>query len=553
MGRPKRTKAATSNAPTRVSQPAVSSTLSQHTSISSPASSGVLTRESDDSERLVVKDRKGANCRGVPRQDALMSGALGPGDVGDKPLKLLRGRKRAALSRIARQADHDKAIETLKARRDALLARERGEAGQIQVPATQTMKTSSAQPTSMAAMTAIRSANVELRSDQGQKTKRTPLKDSSIIVAAQPKKRPRQPSLLQMAQIQKVVQDSEDDDSLGDFEPEDISTPLKIRPPQNQGTSPFSSIQHYPSSRKRKRPSLDTQLLASQLASEHTSSRPSSPPSPPDIPFNPLSKNDAPQLPLPQHASSRSFRQQVIHSDTLASPQSSSSPPPPKQLKNRSNHSRVPAKTENRNGRRAPTPLPPRSPTPTQPSTQRTVHPPAKALTTSTLQNFLPHRRVQHKAKGEVSTFDLPSSSEVGLVSTELGEDEDELSYRAGPSTLRKPKQAQPFKYKEKTNTGGKRSLAERASLTYSRKKAADKENSVDDRGGHDTVNDEEEDDNDIGGGFGHHDERERHTKMDGRAKAEVRRLVDKFREVDEWGLEFEEVTGSSDRMVDAR
>ncbi|KAL9042537.1 MAG: hypothetical protein Q9214_003746 [Letrouitia sp. 1 TL-2023] len=551
MGRPKRTKVATSDAPTRVFPPAVSSTASRHASTSSPASSGALTKESDDSERLVVKDRTGANRRGVPRQEALMSGALDPEDAGEKPLKPLRGRKRAALSRIARRADHDKAIEALKARRDAILARERGEVGQVQVPATQTTKTSSAQPTSRAAMTVIQPANVGLRSDQRQKTQITPLKESSIIVAAQPKKRPRQPSLLQMVQIQKAVQDSEDDDSLAEFEPDNVSTPLQIRQPKDQGSSPFSSIQHHSSSRKRKRPSLDNQAPASQLASKHASSRPSTSPSLPDTLFNPLSKNDALQLPQPQHPSSRSLRQQVVHSDTLAPPQSSSSPPPPKQQKDRSNHSRIPTKTEKRNGRRAPAPLPPKSPTPTQPSPQRTVRPPAKALTTSTLQNFLPHRRVQHKAKGEVSTFNIPSSSEVDLRSAELDEDEDELSYHAAPNTSRKPKQAKPLKSKEKANAGGKRSTAGRDSLTYSRKKGPDKENlSVDDGGGHDS---NDGDDEDIGGGFGYHDEREENTKMDGKAKAEMRKLVDKFREVDEWGLEFEEVTGSSDRMVDAR
>ncbi|KAL9613630.1 MAG: hypothetical protein Q9167_001858 [Letrouitia subvulpina] len=551
MGRPKRTKAATSEAPTRVTQPAVSSTASRHASTSSPVSSEALTKESDDSERLVVKDKTGINRRGVPRQEALMSGALGPEDVGEKPLKPLRGRKRAALSRIARQADHDKAIEALKARRDAMLARERGEVVQVQVPATQTTKTFSAQTISTAARTVIQSANVGLRSDQGQKTKITPSKECSIVVAAQPKKRPRQPSLLQMVQIPKVVQDSEDDDSLADFEPDDVSTPLHIRQSQDHGTPSFSPIQHHSSSRKRKRPSLDNQAPTSQLASEHASIRPSSPPSLPDTLFNPPSENYTPQLPLPQHSSSRSVRQQVMQSETLAPPQSSSSPPPLKQLKDRSIHSKIPTKTRKRNSRRASALLPPRSPTPTQPSPQRTARPLTKALTTSTLQNFLPHRRVQHKAKGEVSTFDIPSSSEVDFHSTVLEEDEDELSYYAAPRASSRPKQLKPLKSKEKSNTGGKRSAAGRKSLTYSRKKVADKENlGVDDGGGHAR---DDEDDEDISGGLGHNDEREENTKMDGKAKAEMRRLVDKFREVDEWGLQFEEVTGSSDRMVDAR
>ncbi|KAL8990152.1 MAG: hypothetical protein Q9177_001125 [Variospora cf. flavescens] len=38
-----------------------------------------------------------------------------------------------------------------------------------------------------------------------------------------------------------------------------------------------------------------------------------------------------------------------------------------------------------------------------------------------------------------------------------------------------------------------------------------------------------------------------------GKASEELRRMAAKFREVDDWGLDFEEVTGSSDRMRDAR
>ena len=40
---------------------------------------------------------------------------------------------------------------------------------------------------------------------------------------------------------------------------------------------------------------------------------------------------------------------------------------------------------------------------------------------------------------------------------------------------------------------------------------------------------------------------------FDGKAKAQMERMAAKFREVDAWEMEFEEVTGSSDRMKDAR
>ena len=40
---------------------------------------------------------------------------------------------------------------------------------------------------------------------------------------------------------------------------------------------------------------------------------------------------------------------------------------------------------------------------------------------------------------------------------------------------------------------------------------------------------------------------------LDGKAKVEMRRLVDKFKEVDEYTLDFEDMTGSSSQMKDAR
>lgn len=40
---------------------------------------------------------------------------------------------------------------------------------------------------------------------------------------------------------------------------------------------------------------------------------------------------------------------------------------------------------------------------------------------------------------------------------------------------------------------------------------------------------------------------------LDGRAKAEMKRLADKFKEVDEYTLDFEDMTASSSLMRDAR
>lgn len=53
--------------------------------------------------------------------------------------------------------------------------------------------------------------------------------------------------------------------------------------------------------------------------------------------------------------------------------------------------------------------------------------------------------------------------------------------------------------------------------------------------------------------GSGSEDEGAGAVAVAGKASEEMKRLAAKFREVDDWGLEFEEVTGSSDRMRDAR
>ena len=46
---------------------------------------------------------------------------------------------------------------------------------------------------------------------------------------------------------------------------------------------------------------------------------------------------------------------------------------------------------------------------------------------------------------------------------------------------------------------------------------------------------------------------RKRIPALDGKAKEEMKRLADKFREVDEYALDFEEMTGRSSQMKDAR
>lgn len=90
-------------------------------------------------------------------------------------------------------------------------------------------------------------------------------------------------------------------------------------------------------------------------------------------------------------------------------------------------------------------------------------------------------------------------------------------------------------KGKENAASGGK---GQKFSRTYTRKRIVDSgsEESGDGSGGEDGV---------AGG--------KEMSAPGEKAKAEMKRLAEKFREVDEYTLDFEDMTGSSSQMKDAR
>ena len=149
---------------------------------------------------------------------------------------------------------------------------------------------------------------------------------------------------------------------------------------------------------------------------------------------------------------------------------------------------------------------------------------------------------MRSRPKGD---YDLPSSSDVELDNVALGEDEDELSFDATTKMRKKRPSmaAQSGKPKAKaTVTGGK---GKKISNTYIRKSivVSDDENVS-----------ESENENEARYA-GRYASRARSTTpaLDSKAKEEMRRLAEKFREVDEYTLDFEDMTASSDKMKDAR
>lgn len=147
---------------------------------------------------------------------------------------------------------------------------------------------------------------------------------------------------------------------------------------------------------------------------------------------------------------------------------------------------------------------------------------------------------MRKRPKGD---YDLPSSSDVELDNIALGEDEDELSFNATNKMRRKRPSMVSQKGKAKAKemvTGGK---GKRISNTYARKSIVVSDDKNESQSESET------------GNAGRYGSRARSTTpaLNSTAKEEMRRLAEKFREVDEYTLDFEDMTASSDKMKDAR
>lgn len=531
MPRPKRSKVAPSAPITfpHLAKSAVASAAQKQKALFSPASSGRVTTTSDDSDGLVVSKKTEARGRGIKTQEYMMSGALAPEDIGPTRLKPPSNQTRAALSKIAREADHARIVAERKARQDGA----QGDAAiePDQIPSSLPMQPVPVSKPSLSGIdgsSATKSAQMGL----GSRTGATPRPNPSMLGATF-KKRARQPSLLQMLHTQNDTSDDLDEDELDDFRPDDESTPMVKSMLSSNAQHTSSSSRQTSGSRKRKLATPEIQVPASQSLGP-----PSSPPSVPtqeqeDLYDISIEEEGRPEPTLPQPRSAQTPQRQ-IDSDTLAPPRSSS-PEKPKARKIRPRPTKAAARPHQPRRKQfspAPSPL---SSASTNVSPVKPI--PLKPLTTATLQNLLPRRRARPKPRGE---YDVPSSSDVELDTTALREDEDELSFHAAAKMRRK---------KPKKRDGkGKEAPGKRASKTYTKKTgaASDVEN--------DDGDDDDADGAEEGGGDGVSGGRSKTPAIDGGAKDAMKRLAEKFREVDEYTLEFEDMTGnSSSQMKDAR
>lgn len=537
MPRPKRGKVAPSAPITlphqRVTQtPNTAPGARNQDAIESPASSARITNGSDDSDGLVVAKKAGAKAGNIAAQEYVMSGALALEDVGATRLRPPSAKTRATLTRIVRDADHAQGRLGVEARKRAAQKADIMEPESI--PSSIPLKSSA--KTNATGGSEYRSPGQGIQGLSRSKVQDTPRLHTSMLGIAPFKKRPRQPSLLQMVPPQTHAPEVIDDDDMYDFSPDDESTPFKKSLPQTDAHLTSSSSRLTTSSRKRKRATPEIQVYASQSQSPDPPT-PKSPVPPQSLEEEDLygvsTEEDQVQPSLPPHRPTSTLQPQIF-SDTLAPPQSSSPPQsPPKAARiNSAKGAKKSKPRANQPKRQQPSPaLPPLSPESKNISPIRPAQP--KPLSTATLQNLLPRRRARSKQKGD---YDIPSSSEVELDNTALGEDEDELSFHVSKARRKTSRPTLP-----KSAARGKANAAKRASRTYTRKKHVLVEN------------DGREDNESAVGDENVATGKDKGRDLDGKAKMEMKRLADKFREVDEFSLDFEDMTGSSSQMKDAR
>ena len=373
------------------------------------------------------------------------------------------------------------------------------------------------------------------------------------------KRRARELSMLGAAQKTQTQRAAFDDDDEEDFNPEDESTPLNLSKTRAAITTSSSAAS---SSNPRKR------KLSSRQDPESSPRLPSLGRVEEMVPATaPLSDKAAEgsedeispeEVPMPS-IEGRSETPEPF-SATMAPPQSSSASPasPPLQRPaQRRQTQRSPSRGRRQLRSKTPLPLnkdsPPSSPpslthspnpvpAKAAPTTRaRKQPPPASTLSTAQLQALLPRRRRRGATR---DPFDIASSEDEVDVSG-LASDDDELTHssvRAPPRRSTLNRLPAPLKKPSKAGAAAKAKAGEKK--TYSRVNAiSDKEN-------------EEHDPDDSLGPLPDEqgeEQTENSQEMEKRVGKELKRAAKKFKEVDEWKLDFEDNTASSSSPRDAR
>ncbi|KAL7961684.1 P-loop containing nucleoside triphosphate hydrolase protein [Trichoderma compactum] len=390
------------------------------------------------------------------------------------------------------------------------------------------------------------------------------------------KRRAREPSILganrkPLHDSSTVVQDSAEG-SEEEFEPEAESTPLNNRR-RTRGKDEIEepeSPEAAESSNPRKRKSLDMQQSSArpekvsrrepgpsrQQGDRSLSELPDAPPSPQQDPVDDTSESEISELSSPRGPPARLPQRPVtpVNLEEIAAPPASSgsegpdmwpdirslakkrrrpSVTTPSRLSNLSDMSSPPSLTHSPNYDTAKTGKARGRPPQRQQASPK--------MTTADLTSLLPKRRYKK------SRDPLGLESDEELDTTGLGREDDELSH-LDTQTARRRKRGRPPR---SASRGGKPGGSSRRTLRSRSRHSSDKENAQDDGRGSDSNESEDEDE---GEGVSRFIPLADNTFDDGATGSpanavpteELKQASNKFKEVDKWELEFEEVAEAS-------
>ncbi|KAL7789253.1 P-loop containing nucleoside triphosphate hydrolase protein [Trichoderma afarasin] len=389
------------------------------------------------------------------------------------------------------------------------------------------------------------------------------------------KRRAREPSILganrkPLHDSSTVVQDSEED-SEEEFEPEAESTPLNNRRRtrgKDEIEEPESPEAAEPSN-PRKRKSLELQQSSSrpekvsrrepgpsrQPDDRILSELPDAPSSPQQDPIDDTSESEISELSSPRGPPARLPQRPVtpVNLEEIAAPPASSgsegpdmwpdirslakkrrrpSVTTPSRLSNLSDMSSPPSLTHSPNYDTAKT-----GKTRGRPPSRQQASP---KMTTADLTSLLPKRRYKK------SRDPLGLESDEELDTSGLGHEDDELSHL--DTTARRRKRGRPPR---SASRGGKPGGSSRHTLRSRSRHSSDKENARDDGRGSDSNESEDEDEGEGVSRFipladNTFDEGTTGGPANAVPTEELKQASSKFKEVDKWELEFEEVAEAS-------
>jgi hypothetical protein len=216
---------------------------------------GRVLTDSDDSDRLVTSNRNGCNRRGIPRKDIYASGGVGVGDVPGAH------RSQTQNPQASQRLDDQKATDKAK----QFIINQHGRATEVANPAVSHPKQAQQvaekrHPLTQSSPVALGSASA---SRAPTRLQTTPGAEISILGNIKPRR--RQPSILQQLENNDSSNIGEEDED--DFLPNDESTPLNHSAAQQNTSAPNPSLSNPSISRKRKLSPPVTLVPASQARS----------------------------------------------------------------------------------------------------------------------------------------------------------------------------------------------------------------------------------------------------------------------------------------------